>query len=265
MAVRIANQRAYMVGEGEFRKAIGETLVIISRHSTSCPLCKPFENKVLIDDVYSGGTQTDGDYMLLSEAMAQGLYHPRCRHGLGTYYPELEEINGYEIEDNKLNDYKSNDLGVAKSEKSDIIEAGGKSIVDFAEWDANRTEVARKQYDKIRSADDVKIVARNSGFSTKDIQAIKNHIFYKKHIKYDGEIELFEPDYDMAVAWKRLVEGNPEERDILLLKHELLESQLEEELGLTAAEAHERANQTYAWDKKLYEELGEGGEEDDLL
>ena len=108
MAVRTANQRAYMVGEGEFRKSIGETLVIISRHTTSCPLCKPFEGKVLIDDVYSGGTREDGDYMLLSEAMAQGLYHPRCRHGLGTYYPELEEINGYETEDNKLNEYSKN-------------------------------------------------------------------------------------------------------------------------------------------------------------
>lgn len=105
MAVRTANQRAYMVGEGEFRKSIGETLVIISRHSTSCDLCKPFEGKVLIDDVYSGGTQEDGDYMLLSQAMEQGLYHPRCRHGLGTYYPELEDINGYETEDNRLNDY----------------------------------------------------------------------------------------------------------------------------------------------------------------
>ncbi|MBR3802505.1 MAG: hypothetical protein IKK37_03545 [Clostridia bacterium] len=121
MAVRTANQRAYMVGEGEFRKSIGETLVIISRHSTSCDLCKPFEGKVLIDDVYSGGTQEDGDYMLLSEAMAQGLYHPRCRHGLGTYYPELEDINGYETEDNKLNEYKINNSDIAKSEKSDII------------------------------------------------------------------------------------------------------------------------------------------------
>ncbi len=113
MAVRTANQRAYMVGEGEFRKSIGETLVIISRHSTSCDLCKPFEGKVLIDDVYSGGTQEDGDYMLLSEAMAQGLYHPRCRHGLGTYYPELEDINGYETEDNKLNDYGSKENNFA--------------------------------------------------------------------------------------------------------------------------------------------------------
>lgn len=65
------------------------------------------KNKVLIDDVYSGGKQADGDYMLLSEAMRLGLFHPRCRHGLGTYYPELEDINGYETEDNKLNDYGS--------------------------------------------------------------------------------------------------------------------------------------------------------------
>lgn len=105
MAVRTANQRAYMVGEGEFRKSIGETLVIISHHATACKLCRPFERKVLIDDVYSGGKPGDGDYMLLSEAMKLGLFHPRCRHGLGTYYPELEEINHYNNEENDVSDY----------------------------------------------------------------------------------------------------------------------------------------------------------------
>lgn len=105
MAVRTANQRAYMVGEGEFRKSIGETLVIISHHATACKLCRPFERKVLIDDVYSGGKPGDGDYMLLSEAMKLGLFHPRCRHGLGTYYPELEDINCYNNEENDVSDY----------------------------------------------------------------------------------------------------------------------------------------------------------------
>ena len=84
-----------MMGEGEFRKSIGETLIIISRHNTACELCRPFERKVLIDDVYSGGKQSDGDYMLLSQAMQMGLFHPRCRHGLGTYYPELIKIMRY--------------------------------------------------------------------------------------------------------------------------------------------------------------------------
>lgn len=105
MAVRTANQRAYMVGEGEFRKSIDETLVIISHHATACKLCRPFERKVLIDDVYSGGKPDDGDYMLLSEAMKLGLFHPRCRHGLGTYYPELEDINHYNNEENDVSDY----------------------------------------------------------------------------------------------------------------------------------------------------------------
>lgn len=116
MAVRTANQRAYMIGEGEFRKRLGETLVIISQHNTSCEKCKPFERKVLIDDVYSGGTAEDGDYMLLSQAMAAGLFHPRCRHGLGTYYPELEDINGYETTDNRLNEYGDEELNRAHIE-----------------------------------------------------------------------------------------------------------------------------------------------------
>ena len=43
--------------------------------------------------------------MLLSQAMAEGLFHPRCRHGLGTYYPELEDIVHYDTEENRVNEY----------------------------------------------------------------------------------------------------------------------------------------------------------------
>ncbi|MGN0548550.1 MAG: phage minor capsid protein [Acutalibacteraceae bacterium] len=116
MAIRTVNQRAYMAGEGEVRKQLGETLVIISKHATSCPLCQPFENKVLIDDVYSGGKADDGDYMLLSQAMAEGLFHPRCRHGLGTYYPELEDIVHYDTEENRVNEYGTDKLNKAHIE-----------------------------------------------------------------------------------------------------------------------------------------------------
>lgn len=113
MAVRTASKRAQLMGEGDFRKYIGNPLVIITAHNTTCKLCKPFQNKVLIDDVYSGGTQDDGDYMLLSEAMEYGLFHPRCRHGSGTYYPELEDINHYETPENKLNEYGDADINIA--------------------------------------------------------------------------------------------------------------------------------------------------------
>lgn len=59
---------------------------------TACELCRPFEGKILIDDVYSGGKPSDGDYMLLSQAMSAGLFHPNCRHGSSTHYPELDDF-----------------------------------------------------------------------------------------------------------------------------------------------------------------------------
>ncbi len=92
MAVRTANLRAQLMGEGDFRKSIGRTLVQATSHGGACPICQKWENHIFIDDVYSGGTKEDGKYMLLSEAMKQGFLHPSCRHGLTTYYPELEGI-----------------------------------------------------------------------------------------------------------------------------------------------------------------------------
>lgn len=89
MAIRTASTRAHLQGEGLLRQKIKEPLILMSKHNTACKLCQPFEGKVLIDDVYSGGTKEDGKYTLLSEAMKQGLYHPNCRHGHGTYYKEL--------------------------------------------------------------------------------------------------------------------------------------------------------------------------------
>ena len=92
MAVRTANLRAQLMGEGDFRKSIGRTLVQATSHGGACPICQKWEKHIFIDDVYSGGTKKDGKYMLLSEAMKQGFLHPNCRHGLTTYYPELEDI-----------------------------------------------------------------------------------------------------------------------------------------------------------------------------
>ena len=107
MAVRTAETRAMLMGEGKARQELGETLVQITKHGTACPLCVPFEGKVLIDDVYSGGTWENSKeayekvpqakragVRYMSEAMKQGLYHPRCRHGLGTFYIELLEDEG---------------------------------------------------------------------------------------------------------------------------------------------------------------------------
>lgn len=92
MAVRTANLRAQLMGEGDFRKSIGRHLVQATSHGGACPMCQKWEKHIFIDDVYSGGSKKDGNYTLLSVAMKQGFLHPNCRHGLTTYYPELEDI-----------------------------------------------------------------------------------------------------------------------------------------------------------------------------
>lgn len=143
------------------------------------------------------------------------------------------------------------------------VQTGG-NVIEWEKRDRRRTKQARAAYAEIKEADDVKAIAKAAGMSVADVQTIKNHIFFDIHELYDGP-GLFAPDYDMAVAWKRLAAGKPEERDILLLKHELLENQVEKEYNISASEAHAIASKKYDWAGVLETLFGEDGEPDGLL
>ncbi len=149
--------------------------------------------------------------------------------------------------------------------KLTIKQSGGKYTIGDVEWSERRDEEAEKYYSVIRKSNDIEAIAKSSGMSIDDICTIKNHVFFDDtHKKHDG-VGMLDADYNMAVAWKRLSEGVPEERDILLLRHELLENQYEKMYNLTVSQAHKKANAVYPWWDKLIEELGEGGEKDGLL
>lgn len=118
MAVRTASKRAYLMGEGQKRQEWGVSTVILNKRFNACPLCMPFEGKVLIDDVWSGGSSKDGPYPLMSSAMAAGLYHPNCKDKHSTYfegisskpesryYEEKPVIKERQLIENKLNHAK---------------------------------------------------------------------------------------------------------------------------------------------------------------
>ena len=89
MAIRTACKRAYLQGEGVKRQEWGIHTVIVNKRGNPCPKCLPFCGKVLIDDVWSGGSQKDGNYPLMSTAVAYGLYHPRCKDSHTTYFPGI--------------------------------------------------------------------------------------------------------------------------------------------------------------------------------
>lgn len=89
MAIRTASKRAYLQGEGQKRQEWGIHTVIVNKRGNPCPKCLPFVGKVLIDDVWSGGSRKDGSYPLMSSAIEAGLYHPRCKDSHTTYFPGI--------------------------------------------------------------------------------------------------------------------------------------------------------------------------------
>lgn len=82
MAIRTGNKRAYLMGEGNAHDKYGIHTVRVNKRENACPLCVGFLGRVLVDDVYSGGTAKEAaekGVPTLSQAMAQGFLHPNCK------------------------------------------------------------------------------------------------------------------------------------------------------------------------------------------
>ena len=185
MAVRTASLRAQLMGEGDFRKSIGRVLVQSTSHGGACPICQKWENKIFIDDVYSGGTKKDGKYMLLSEAMTQGFLHPNCRHGLTTYYPEVDDIENYTDEEyeedvnlinNRINELTNGELNYISRniKRFDRLENGSISPISIQRFANRKNEWANKKGMLISNT-----ILENS-YCCDDTINVRNNIDYKK-------------------------------------------------------------------------------------
>lgn len=94
MALRTGNRRATLWGEGAARGELGQYLVLVTQYGGCSDTCLPWQGRVYFDDVYSGGmpSMNTTNQTLLSEAISNGLFHPRCRHSSNTYYEGVTEI-----------------------------------------------------------------------------------------------------------------------------------------------------------------------------
>lgn len=82
--LRDNSHSALVQAEGRTAALAGVALVLISSHPSSCPLCLPWQNKVVIDDVNNDG-KPDGKHELLSTAVSEGFWHYNCRHEVIPY------------------------------------------------------------------------------------------------------------------------------------------------------------------------------------
>ena len=195
--------------------------------------------------------------------------HPNCRCSVSAYEDDAEYEAWLDFLDKGGTTEEWEALKDMASGRKLVIQTGGRYEIGSPKWWAwteKRDKQADAFYEKVREDDsDISRIAVVSGMTQKEITEIKNHVFWDKHILYDGDIGRVDSDYNMAVAWKRLLEGVPEARDLLLLRHELLESRVERMYNLPLDQAHAKANEKYNWQELMKEMFGEDGEADDLL
>lgn len=169
MAIRTANKRAYLQGEGTKRNEWGVHTVLVPNRGGGCPYCIKFQGKVFIDDVWSGGTEAESKetgYPLLSTAVKAKLFHPNCKDTIVTYFsgintkpkvPSKEELEtkkqNYIIEQKQRNNerqirkYKRLELG--STDEENIEKYHNKRL----EWQQYNKEFCKKhnlkrQYDR---------------------------------------------------------------------------------------------------------------------
>lgn len=84
-----------MQGEGTKCDEYGIHTKLISKHGGACPLCVRWQGRVVIDDVYSSGTAEESKktgFPLLSQAIADGMFHPNCKNGLSLFIPGINAV-----------------------------------------------------------------------------------------------------------------------------------------------------------------------------
>lgn len=83
MAVLTAIERSTISGYVDTMQSYGYDLAVIDGHIGSCPICEAWEGVIIS---VSG---EDPHYPSLNEAEGAGCFHPRCMHGIHTYYPGI--------------------------------------------------------------------------------------------------------------------------------------------------------------------------------
>ncbi|MFD4659332.1 phage minor capsid protein [Kitasatospora sp. NPDC058444] len=100
MAVRTAVGRAAVEGQADRLRAAGVDLVKVSTAPRECPLCRPWEGRVLSLDGPDGPREIEVEHAVddgrtvrvrvagsVEQARRAGLQHPNCRHSLSAYTP----------------------------------------------------------------------------------------------------------------------------------------------------------------------------------
>ena len=142
MAIRTANKRAVLISEGDVRNVYGIHTVRISSYGGCSETCLPWQGRIYIDDVYSGGTKEEAQEKklpLLSDAIAGGLFHPNCKHRASTYFYDLKKSLGKLEEDGVENPPEE------QEHRKNLLHIQQQKRLENGFLDSNNIEQAKKR------------------------------------------------------------------------------------------------------------------------
>ena len=234
MAIRTADKRAYLTGEGEKRKEWGVTTVIVKKRGNACPKCLPFCGKILIDDVWSGGVP-DGKHKLMSQAIAAGLYHPNCKDIHTTYFEGITKY-GEPYTDTELkqiesdyNEGQKQKYAQRQAERFDRLEKYSLDD-DNKKMYAARKEQWGKQVDSKqeykpvnRGESKIAEVKNNRNINISEVEDYKGEVYIsdKANIKPRALHEIYNNTMKAMELWEISKDRRPE---IRIVSYEELEA-----------------------------------------
>ena len=234
MAIRTADKRAYLTGEGEKRKEWGVTTVIVKKRGNACPKCLPFCGKILIDDVWSGGVP-DGKHKLMSQAIAAGLYHPNCKDIHTTYFEGITKY-GEPYTDTELkqiesdyNEGQKQKYAQRQAERFDRLEKYSLDD-DNKKMYAARKEQWEKQVDSKqeykpvnRGESKIVEVKNNTNINISEVEDYKGEVYIsdKANIKPRALHEIYNNTMKAMELWEISKDRRPE---IRIVSYEELEA-----------------------------------------
>ena len=142
MVARTTTMEAHLEGTKNRLMELDWDLVRVSSHHGACPLCVPWEGKIL-----SLSGKTEG-YPTLDEAKDAGLFHPNCRHAYGLHIDldkEIEEMGKEE----EMAEEELYDDSLLKESKASVFE---KMLKEYsAEYDEKITNEDFKAIEEYQS------------------------------------------------------------------------------------------------------------------
>ncbi|MCC0696209.1 minor capsid protein [Clostridioides sp. ES-S-0048-02] len=207
--------------------------------------CSPLDGKVIEMKYYEIG-------------ITAPPFHPRCRCVVVPYFDGEESYRAAREEDGETyyvpSSMKYNEWYSKYVKDGSSSGAISRKRLNDLEVYLREEKHANLYYEEIRKrTSDIKAIAKNTGYSEKVIQDIKSHVFMNKYNLYGG-YKSFDPSYDMAISWQRLIEGKDIRKcDIILLKHERLEKFLMDRYNYDYKKAHGLVVRKYDYEKALRE------------